>query len=171
MGETMIAECNKVVQEFTIIEDNEYDTELKGVRQNKHSVSDKTQGEPTNENEPTLTVDSLMAMTPLFQEEDVVRIAARHLFLSKVKSQPGVKSVFFSDHKKDPYEYLVDNNWFDFETFSILFVCQAISKCHDPYNLHALINAKKCDHHLNDIAESPEWKKVGKSETTGLIGC
>ena len=43
-----------------------------------------------------LTIDSLFAMSPIVNGQDIVQLAARHVFLTKVKSQLAVRDVFFS---------------------------------------------------------------------------
>ena len=110
-----------------------------------------------------LTIDSLLRMTPIFQGRDTVKVATRHLLLTKLKSQQTVRR-FFPSHMPSAFERLVDNDWFDFETYAVLYVCQALSRCDDPYDLSALIDKHKVDRHLKEISDCPEWKKVGEYE-------
>ena len=116
-----------------------------------------------NDDDPSdaLTVESLMRMTPMFQGRDTVKIATRHLLLTKLKSQPSVRR-FFPQHRTDAFERLVRNDWFDFETYAVLYVCQTLSRCNDPYNLSRLVDKQKVDKHMKEISECPEWKKVGE---------
>ena len=57
-----------------------------------------------------LTLDALVAMTPIVAGQDTIRIASRHLLLSHVKSQDNVQRLFFPDHKVDhKYEENIDH--------------------------------------------------------------
>ena len=71
-----------------------------------------------------LTLEGLLAMTPIVHGVDVVRNAARDLFLSCVKSQHNIHDVFFSDHVPHALEDKVDHDWFEFDKFACLYVCQ-----------------------------------------------
>ena len=71
-----------------------------------------------------LTLEGLLAMTPVVHGVDVVRNAARDLFLSCVKSQHNVHDVFFPDHVPHALEDKVDYDWFEFDKFACLYVCQ-----------------------------------------------
>ena len=145
-------------EDITLLDDGDHTFSLNQLDPDDSKVPSQN----NNHGASPLSTSRLLAMTPFFQDSDIVRIAARHLFLSKVKSQSCVKDVFFRNHTKDAYEYLVDDNWFDFETYSVLYVCQGIAKCRDPYNLHSIIDGDKCDDHLLEIANSPDWKKLGE---------
>ena len=49
----------------------------------------------------SLSVAALHSMTPVFNGKDIVRLAARHLLLSCVKSEPRVRETFFPSHEPD----------------------------------------------------------------------
>ncbi len=71
-----------------------------------------------------LTLEGLLSMTPVVHGVDVVRQAARDLFLSCVKSQRNVRDVFFPQHMPHALEKKVDSNWFEFDKYACLYVCQ-----------------------------------------------
>ena len=81
-------------------------------------------GDGDNDVAKELTLEGLLAMTPIVHGVDVVRNAARDLFLSCVKSQHNVHDVFFSDHVPHALEDKVDHDWFEFDKFACLYVCQ-----------------------------------------------
>ena len=84
----------------------------------------KHQGDGDHDTAKELTLEGLLAMTPIVHGVDVVRNAARDLFLSCVKSQHNVHDIFFSDHVPHALEDKVDPDWFEFDKFSCLYVCQ-----------------------------------------------
>ena len=51
--------------------------------------------------EKAQTVDSLLEMTPIVDNHDNVRLAARHLFLGQIKGQSCVRDVFFPTYRPD----------------------------------------------------------------------
>ncbi len=114
----------------------------------------------TNNN---LTLDALLAMTPDVQGIDIVQMAARHMLLSHVKSQSCVREVFFPKHKEDAGNASrVDPAWFPFPRFACLYVCQAICRLRDQFELHTLLLEEKVDIKLAETYKSPQWKKLGK---------
>ena len=111
-----------------------------------------------------LTLDALLAMTPILNGQDLVRLAARHLFLCHVKYQPSVRDIFFPDHCNDAtYGDVIDSiSRFNFDQYAILYVCQAICKLGDEYKIHTLLNEDVIDNKLKALYASPEWKKIGE---------
>ena len=88
------------------------------------TYSVKHQGDGDHDIPKELTLEGLLAMTPVVHGVDVVRNAARDLFLSCVKSQHNVHDIFFSDHVPHALEDKVDPDWFEFDKFACLYVCQ-----------------------------------------------
>lgn len=109
----------------------------------------------------SLTLESLLAMSPIVNGVDLVSRACRQLFLSKVKSQTNVRDTFFPNHEPDRYEAGIDPQWFDFEEFANVFVCHSIYLNKDVYSIHKMINGEKVEEYLLDFYLSPDWKKVG----------
>jgi hypothetical protein len=133
-----------------------------------------------------MTVDALMSMTPIINGQDVVRLAARHVFLGHVKCQPPVRDVFFAgataDQSNDDdgavsygspcppgprplmseYEAAAMTSWFDFGRYSILFAAQAICKLRDEFRIHAMLDEQLVDEQLQAIHDSSDWKKIGE---------
>ena len=110
----------------------------------------------------TLTLDSLLAMTPVVNGVDLVSRASRQLFLSHVKSQTNVRDTFFPQHEPDRYEAHIDPQWFDFEEFANAFVCHALYVNKDEYCIYKMVDGEKVEELLADFYLSPDWKKVGE---------
>ena len=110
----------------------------------------------------TLSLESLLAMTPVVNGVDLVGRAARQLFLSHVKSQANVRDTFFYGHERDRYEASIDPAWFDFEAFANIYVCQAVYQNKDEYNIYKMVDGEKIQDMLADFYRSPDWKKIGK---------
>jgi len=132
-----------------------------------------------------LTLDALMSMTPIVNGQDVVRLAARHVFLCQVKGQSCVRDAFFAGSVADPvavdgsgtsatsslslgpppltseYEAAAMTSWFDFSRYSILLAAQAISKIKDEYRIHSMLDEQLVDEQLQAIHDSSDWKKIG----------
>ena len=108
-----------------------------------------------------LSVDSLLSMTPLVGDRDIVSEAARALFASTLRSQPSVNEIFFPDHRPDLKEASVDPDWFDFDTFAVLYVCQCLAKARDEFDIFAMIDEAKPDNAIEMACASGDWKKVG----------
>ena len=126
-----------------------------------------------------------MSMTPVVNGQDVVRLAARHLFLGQVKCQLPVRDIFFAGSTADKsngdgnfpcggaasqsgsrplmseYEAAAMTSWFDYSRYSVLFVAQAICRLQDEYKLHAMLDERLVDEQLQAIHDSSEWKKIG----------
>ena len=107
-----------------------------------------------------LSLDALMRMTPKFEGRDLVKVACKHLLVSKLKSQHSVRT-FFSDHVIDAFERLVSDNWFDFDTLATLYVCGAIANSDDAFEICRVVDKEVVETHLKDICSSPDWKKLG----------
>lgn len=107
-----------------------------------------------------------MSMTPLVGDRDIVSEAARALFASVLRSQPSVRDVFFSEHRADPREHMVDSDWFDFDAFAAMYVCQCLSKVKDEFDIHGLVDEVKVDEEMEMVCSSGDWKKVGKLTLT-----
>ena len=107
-----------------------------------------------------LSLDALMRMTPTFEGRDLVKVACRHLLVSKLKSQRSVRS-FFPNHVIDAFERLVSDNWFDFDTLATLYVCHAVARSNDAFDIHRVVDREVVERHMRDICCSPDWKKLG----------
>ncbi len=116
-----------------------------------------------NGSDELLNLDSLMAMSPLYNGVDLVGRASRQLFLSFVKKQPSVYNIFFHNVEKDRYEDRIDSSWFDFDRFASVYTCHAITKCKDHYLIHTMLDEDKTDELVADYFASPDWKKIGES--------
>ena len=114
------------------------------------------------EAEDSLTIEPLLAMSPVIHGQDIVCIASRHLLLSHCKSQSCVKETFFDNHQADYYEGKIDPNWFDFETFATVYACQGLCKHKDDFRVHSLLSEEKVDAAMDEIYNSPDWKKIGR---------
>lgn len=112
-------------------------------------------------NDNTLSVDALLAMTPIVNGQDLVAIACRHLFLSHVKSQPVVREVFFPSHQKDQHEQELEDTWFEFDRFAVYYACQALCKLEDEFTIHTLLDKEAVDEEMDSYFSSPDWKKIG----------
>ncbi|KAI0214551.1 hypothetical protein LSAT2_000337 [Lamellibrachia satsuma] len=108
-----------------------------------------------------LTVETLSAMTPIVNGCDIIRLAARHLLLSHVKSQQCVRATFFSSHTPVEAEAHIDPDWFDFDTFGCLVMCQALAAAEDPFGISRMLHREKIDAKLEDIYASPQWRRMG----------
>ena len=111
------------------------------------------------------TVDALLEMTPIVDNRDLVRLAARHLFLCQVKSEECVREVFFPQAGPDArYGEAVGaaSAWFNVRDYAVLFVSQALCRLKDEYGLHTLIDAAGVDEQLDVAHRSSGWKKVGQ---------
>ena len=113
-------------------------------------------------NDNTLSVDALLAMTPIVNGQDLVAFACRHLFLSHVKSQHSVKETFFPTHQKDKHEDFLDDTWFDFDRFAVYYACQAIARLQDEFTIHTLLKKDLIEEEMDAYFTSPDWKKIGK---------
>ena len=109
-----------------------------------------------------LTLERLQALTPVVNEIDVAAEKARTLFISHLKGQRSVQSIFFPNYKPCRDEVHIDPNWFDFECFASLFVLEAIVNINDPFKINSLIKKSHLHSVLEEVYESAEWKKVGK---------
>lgn len=109
----------------------------------------------------SLTIEPLLAMSPVVLGQDIVRIASRHLLLAHCKSQVSVREALFDQHKADYYESKIDPHWFDFETYATVFVCQALCKNVDEYRIWSMLSGDKVDAAMDEICHSPDWKKIG----------
>ena len=116
-------------------------------------------------NNPILSVENLLEMSPLINDIDLVGRACRHLFMSHLKNQPSVHDLFFPDQTRDLNEDRIDPSWFDFDEFAALFACQAIKNTKDPYKIYTLIDDAKVEEMLADCYAGPLWKKIGNSWT------
>ena len=112
-------------------------------------------------NNPILSVENLLEMSPLINDIDLVGRACRHLFMSHLKNQPSVHDLFFPDQTRDLNEDRIDPSWFDFDEFAALFACQAIKNSKDPYKIYTLIDDAKVEEMLADCYAGPLWKKIG----------
>lgn len=114
-----------------------------------------------------LTLDALLDMSPVLNGQDVVRLAARHLLLGQLKAQPSVREVFFPGHDRDPvYGDRLDAaaaEWFNFDDYAATFVCQAIVRAKDDFEIHSLLNEAVIDEKLQALHKGPDWKKLGSS--------
>lgn len=110
-----------------------------------------------------LSVDALLAMSPIVDGRDLVQMAARHLFLSLVKTQDNVREVFFPDHtKQDDNLRLIDQQWFDLRRFACLYLSQTICDIKDDIaGLHRLLDENQVYTELEIMYTSHDWKKVG----------
>jgi len=119
----------------------------------------------------TLTLDALMAMTPVVNDQDIVQLASRHAFISHVKRQPSVRDTFFPVLSRQP---LADNwspevaavlqddvTWFDFSRYSVLYVAQAICKLRDDFLVHTMLEEDIVTEQLKAMHDSSDWKKIG----------
>ena len=113
-----------------------------------------------------------MAMTSVINGQDIVQLAARHVFVSHVKRQPRVRDIFFPTSSRQPLvdswspelaAMLQDNvTWFDFSRYSVLYVAQAICKLRDQFLIHTMIDEDIVTEQLNTIHDSSDWKKIGQ---------
>lgn len=103
-------------------------------------------------------------MTPILNGQDVVRLAARHLLLGQVKVQPSVHDVFFPGQVSDPVygDRIEAFEWFHFDDFATLFVCQALVRLRDDYGIHSLLNESLINEKLDAVYKGPDWKKMGR---------
>lgn len=110
-----------------------------------------------------LTLDALLNMTPILNGQDVVRLAARHLLLGQVKVQPSVHEVFFPGQVSDPVygDRVEANEWFHFDDFATLFVCQGLVRLGDDYGIHSLLNESLINEKLDAVYKGSDWKKTG----------
>ena len=108
-------------------------------------------------------VETLAAMTPIVNGCDVIRLAARHLLFSHVKSQPCVREIFFPGHVAVDAETKIDPNWFDFDTFACLVVCQTLCEAEDPFGISRTLRRGAIHNALEEIYASPQWRRMGKS--------
>jgi hypothetical protein len=125
------------------------------------------------------TFDALVAMTPIVLGTDIVRLAARHLFLGQVKCQAPVHDVFFPTSPKRPgvdcgrfgevATMLDEITWFDFSRYSILYVAQAICRLCDPYSIYSMLDEDIVNEQLRSVHESSDWKKIGFALYTALF--
>ena len=121
-----------------------------------------TENNNMSDNRVVLSLKGLMEMTPIHEGVDIVSRAARHMFLSIVKTQKTVHDVFFSTHKKQEQDsFALAKQYFDFERFANLFVCQAICRLQDKHNFHRMLRADVIEEELEEIYMSADWKKVG----------
>ena len=107
-------------------------------------------------------MDALADMTPIFNGCDVIRLAARHLLWSHVKSQQCVRDAFFPDHEPIEAEKLIDPSWFDFDTYACLVVSLAVSRSEDAFGLSRMLHREKIDRALEEIYRSPQWRRMGE---------
>ena len=110
-----------------------------------------------------LQVDTLADMTPIFNGCDVIRLAARHLLWSHVKSQRCVRDAFFPDHEPIEAERLIDPSLFDFDTYACLVVSLAVSRSEDAFGISRMLGRGNIDSALEDIYRSPQWRRMGKT--------
>lgn len=120
-----------------------------------------------------LTLNALLDMSPVLNGQDVVRLASRHLLLGQLKAQPSVRDVFFPGHDRDPvYGDRVDAaaaDWFNFDDYAATFVCQAIVRAGDDFEIHSLLNEAAIDEKLQALHNGPDWKKLGFTLYTMLF--
>lgn len=111
-----------------------------------------------------LTLDALLNMTPILNGQDIVRLAARHLLLGQVKVQPSVHDVFFPGQVSDPVygDRMEALEWFHFDDFATLFVCQALVSLRDDFEIHSLLNEALICEKLAAVYQGPDWKKIGR---------
>ena len=112
--------------------------------------------------EAPLDVEVLLRMSPEVNGQDLPQLAARHLLVSVMKSQPSVRAAFFADRKAHCCEDLVCPDWFDFEEFAILFVCQAIIELNDSHGIRDMLDVERVFGDLDEIYRSSNWKKLGE---------
>ncbi|ELU14379.1 hypothetical protein CAPTEDRAFT_224865 [Capitella teleta] len=108
-----------------------------------------------------LDVEILLRMTPEINGQDLPQLAARHLLVSVLKSQPSVHEVFFPKEKAHSCAASVDPDWFDFDSFSVLFVCQAIAELNDGHGIRDMIDVDRVYADLQEFYQSTQWKKLG----------
>ena len=111
----------------------------------------------------TTQVETLAAMTPIVNGCDVIRLAARHLLFSHVKSQPCVRETFFPGHVAVDAETKIDPNWFDFDTFACLVVCKTLCEAEDPFGISRTLRRGAIHNALEEIYASPQWRRMGES--------
>ncbi|KAK2179136.1 hypothetical protein NP493_510g00001 [Ridgeia piscesae] len=100
-------------------------------------------------------------MTPIVNGCDVIRLAARHLLFSHVKSQPCVRETFFPGHVAVDAETKIDPNWFDFDTFACLVVCNTLCEAEDPFGISRTLRRGAIHNALEEIYASPQWRRMG----------
>ena len=104
-----------------------------------------------------------MSMTPLKEDgSDQIQQAARELFINHLRAQDPVRKTFFPMYKPHRYEELVNDDSFDFEYFSTLYVSQAICGNKDEFGIHKMLDEAKIKRRLDDIHCCPDWKKIGR---------
>ena len=118
-----------------------------------------------------LTLDSLLHMNPYLHGTNYIKTAAKHLFLVHIKNQPSVKEVFFHSNNR-----LTEQNVskyaavlkcletfedFDFDRFSILLVCQTISKIRNRLNFNELLDEEKIEELLDCVYCDEKWTNIG----------
>lgn len=108
-----------------------------------------------------LNIDNLMNLNPKFDELDVVNQACRNVFMNIIKHQESVFETFFSNVKMEYCDNEIDPDWFDFDEFSVLFVCQAIANIKDPYGIYEMLDTQLIEERLLEMYMSPNWKKIG----------
>lgn len=127
----------------------------------------------------TLTIDALMAMTPVVNGQDIVQLASRHAFIGHVKRQPPVRDTFFPTSSRQPLAdswspevaaVLQDDvTWFDFSRYSVLYVAQAICKLRDKFLVHTMLEEDIVSEQLKAMHDSSGWKKIGFTLYTTLF--
>jgi len=114
-----------------------------------------------------LTIEALMDMTPVVDGRDLVRLAARHLFLGSVRQHESVQETFFPSAPREhggEYSHAIEAalSWFETKDYAVLFVCQAMCRIQDEFGIHELLNEEKIEERLTSAYNSSGWKKVGQ---------